>query len=245
VSVVIAAYNAERYIGEAIDSILAQTFPDFELLLVDDGSTDATAAIGQEAAKRDARVVVISQEHLGIPRSRNKGIALSRGEFMAVHDADDVSVPERFARQVDFLDKHPDVAVVGSVAEGIDADGSFMRIIQVPLDHESIRRGVPNTLRFIHGSLLIRRAAVEAVGGYRPEFPVSSDYDLYLRLSERFGVANLPEPLYRYRRAETRISMNRRTLQHYYHQVVLEMARQREEEGYDLLMLGRSPGPVA
>jgi glycosyltransferase involved in cell wall biosynthesis len=235
VSVVMSAYNASPYVRQATESILNQSFTDFEFLVIDDGSTDDTLSVLRELASRDDRVTLLTHEHRGIPRESNCGIALARGEFVARQDADDISNPHRLAREVEFLDHNPDVAVVGSVAEVIDATGSHLRTLEVPLTHEEIRSRLPLEICFLHGSLLMRKVALQEVEGYREQFPVSSDFDLYVRLSERFKVANLPQALYHYRARPDRVSLRHRNLQQLYHDIAVDMAEQRRLEGRDLL----------
>ena len=115
VSVLMAVYNAEKYLTEAVESILVQTFADFEFLIIDDGSVDGSAAILEDYAESDERVKVIhNSENLGLTKSLNIGLKLTQGKFIARIDADDVAVPERFEKQITFMDDHPDIGVCGS-----------------------------------------------------------------------------------------------------------------------------------
>jgi len=240
VSAVTAVHNAERYVRMAVDSMLRQTFTDFEYVVIDDGSSDRTSTILHELAV-DPRVVVISQPQMGIARSLNKGTSLARGTYIARQDGDDISAPDRLAKQVEFLDRHPDFAAIGSAVRWIDEYGSLIDETDFPEEDEEIRGEVLSSLCFIHGSLVIRRAALEAIGGYRPEFPISSDYDLYLRLLERFKIANLPEFLYYYRAHDKNHSRSMPELTQHYIEIARKFAEQRHETGRDLLMLGGKP----
>jgi glycosyltransferase involved in cell wall biosynthesis len=240
VSVVTAVHNAERYVRIAVESILTQTFTDFEYIIIDDGSADRTSAILREVAD-DPRISVVPQQHMGIARSLNKGTSLARGTYIARQDSDDLSAPDRLAKQVEFLEGHPDFAVVGSAVRWIDEEGNLLYETEFPEEDAEIRGEVLSSLCFIHGSLLIRRTALEAIGGYRPEFPISSDYDLYLRLLERFRIANLSDFLYSYRAHQKNHSRSMPELTQLYIEIARKFAQLRRETGRDLLMFGSSP----
>lgn len=235
VSVVMCVHNGAQYLRAAIDSILTQSFRDFEFLIVDDGSTDGTPSILRDAAAGDARITIICQEHRKVARSLNRGISLARGQYIARQDGDDISLPDRLSKQVAFLDAHPDVALVGTFATAIDGQGGRMGEITLPVDHDEIRRRMFERYSLLSCTFLMRRAAVLEAGGYRMEFPVAQDTDLEHRLSERFKVANIPEPLYLYRRSESSISIRNSQLKHLYEEIAKELARQRAAEGRDIL----------
>ena len=194
VSVFIPAYNREDLIGDAVGSVLAQTFRDFELIVVDDGSTDRTCAIVE--AFGDPRVRLVSNgANLGIPVSRNRGLELARGEYLAILDSDDRMLPERLQRQVGFLDAHRDHALIGTWARFIDGEGrpTGRRRIQpvAPADvdaHLLFRCCISN--RSVMGRTAIMRAY-----GYDPGFPRCQDYDLFVRMSGDKILGNLPEIL--------------------------------------------------
>ncbi len=199
-SVVMSVYNGEAYLREALGSILAQTFADFEVVCVDDGSTDATTDILAEAAGRDSRVRVLSQENRGLIASLNRGCREARGTLIARMDDDDVSHPERFRRQVAFLETHPEVGILGTVVSYIDADG-------VPTGGQWPRWAPPGvngwTLLFktnlCHPTVLARRDVLESLGSgdgpYRAEALHAEDYELWTRALFTTRIANLPEPL--------------------------------------------------
>jgi glycosyltransferase involved in cell wall biosynthesis len=212
VSVLLPVWNGERFLAAAIASITAQTLTAFELIVVDDGSTDASAAIAQAAAARDPRIAVLTRPHGGITEALNAGIAVARGVYLARMDADDWADPSRLARQVTYLDAHPGCVAVGSAIEVIDGDEASLGVMRFPLEHEAILEtllGGCNALA--HPSVLMRRASVLAAGGYRAGYAPAEDLDLWLRLQERGELANLAEPLLRYRRHPAAVSIRGRT----------------------------------
>lgn len=199
VTVLTAVHNGEAYLAEAIESVLAQTCPDFELLLVDDGSTDRSREIARSYA--DPRIRILENErNVGLARSLNRGLAEARGALVARLDADDVCEPERLARQVAFLDAHPDVALLGSGYTEIDAQGRPGRVLRLPTAHADLCWALLFYCPFVHSAAMIRKDAVlGAVGPYDETLSYSMDYELWRRIARRLRVANLPEPLVRYR----------------------------------------------
>lgn len=199
VSVVMAARNAERFVGEAIASVLAQTFTDFELLVVDDESTDRTAEIVRGFG--DARVRYIpAGTHLGLPGALNLGMSHATGEFIARHDHDDVSDPQRFERQVAYLRSRPGVALVGTRAWLIDEAGRQIGSLDRCLDPVSVRWYHLFDNAFVHSSVMFRRSVVwQELGGYDASLPSSEDYELWARVLEHHSGANLPDRLVSYR----------------------------------------------
>jgi glycosyltransferase involved in cell wall biosynthesis len=201
VSVVMAVHNTERYVAEAIESILNQTFQDFELIIVDDGSRDRSRKILQSFARRDDRIRLILQPHQGIPKTRNRLISEAKGELIAVMDSDDVALPERLQRQVDFLQQHRDVVCVGAAQDWVDEAGRFLFFTQSqPEADAEIQQLMLNGRTSINNpSALMRRAAIVQVGGYDESFPQAEDLDLFLKLGEIGKLANLQETLIQYR----------------------------------------------
>jgi glycosyltransferase involved in cell wall biosynthesis len=201
VSVVIPAYNAQRYLVESVESVLIQTFGDFECIVVDDGSTDRTAQIIDELARRDARVRKLTIPHGGIVKGLNAGIEAARGKYIARTDADDICLPTRFERQVQYLDEHPDCVVLGSKVTLVDPFNATLWDVDVKANHEAIEtellRG--NGWAVIHPSTMLRRETVLVTGGYRAEYEWVEDLDLFLRMGRIGLLANLQEPLLRYR----------------------------------------------
>ena len=213
VSVVMSAYNRARYLRECVESILNQSLIDFEFIIIDDGSTDNSWEILTKSAAQDQRIVLIqNQENIGIARSRNKGMARAQGEFIAVMDSDDVALANRFETQVEYLQKHPDCVAVGSDALVIDSDGWPIGVYQRgQFGHEVIeerllsgRGGV-----IIHPSAMIRRSALEKIGGYNPELRHSVDFDMFIRLTGIGKLANIPQVLLKYREHCNRVTNNK------------------------------------
>ena len=188
-------YNGEDYLQECIQSIVHQTFQDFEFVILDDGSTDQTAQILGGWARRDDRIRIITSPHrLGVVGSANRVVGEARAPLCARMDADDVSHPDRLRRQWDVLQTHADACLVGTLAEAIDARGRVVR----PKDRSSLLRGgtVPP---FPHGSVMFRRRAFDAVGGYREVCAYWEDRDLFIRMAAHGRILVLPVPLYRLR----------------------------------------------
>lgn len=195
VSVLLAVHNGGPLLDEAIYSILAQTLTDFELLVIDDGSTDDS--YHRAAAFNDPRIRILRNEtNIGLTRSLNRGLAEARGEYVARQDADDISLPNRLAAQVQFLRANHDVVLVGTGAVRINPKGARIGTNDMPSTHEAIRWASLVDNPFLHTSVMFRRAVVQQErGGYNEEFVVCQDYDLWNRLAAKHRVANLPERL--------------------------------------------------
>jgi glycosyltransferase involved in cell wall biosynthesis len=194
VCAVLPVRNGERFLREAVQSVLGQAD---ELIVVDDGSTDSSAEI---AAGLGAKV--LRQEPLGLVAALARGIAGSSAPYVARMDADDVSLPGRLERQVAFLDDHPNVALVAPGVEVMDEAGTRLGEIVLPPDDASLRRRLLLRNPFTHGSVVLRREALDAAGGYRSDYGSNEDYDLWRRCARRWELAAVPEILYRYRRHE-------------------------------------------
>lgn len=211
VSVVMAVHNGEQYLPEAIESVLVQSFRDFEFIVIDDGSSDGSRRIIDEYARRDRRMRVVLQENLGLTRALNQGVEMARGEFIARMDADDVSVFERFQRQVQFLAGNPEYVVVGSEVLQIDDDGRPLCIRGHHQDHAAIDRQclLGNGGAMTHPVVMIRKAALDQVGPYDGEFTTAQDLDLYLRLAEIGRLHNLRDVLLKWRQHPDSINRTR------------------------------------
>ncbi len=215
ISVVLPVYNALPYLEEAVASVLGQSFADFELIAIDDGSTDDSLAVLQRLADGDARLRIITRENRGITPTLNEGIAAATGEFIARMDGDDICLPDRFARQVAFLDRHPEVVVVGGRFLVIDPEGRPLVTMAMPPDHTEIdaRHMGGRTMALCHPAAMIRRDAALAVGGYCEEYVNAQDIDFWLRLAEVGRLANLDEVLLKYRQHPKSVGYARRAQQ--------------------------------
>jgi glycosyltransferase involved in cell wall biosynthesis len=200
-SVVMAVFNGERFLREAMESILSQTFRDFEFIIIDDGSTDRTASILAEYERSDPRVRVYHQQNRGIAESGNRGCRRARGRYILRMDQDDVSVPERLERQAGFLEKNPEVGLLGGAFEAIDEQGRQVFVDRPPLEDGPIRAAFRSlSYPMCHPAVAMRKQAFDATGGYRAQFlHGAEDYDLFLRIIESWKVANLPEVVLRKR----------------------------------------------
>jgi glycosyltransferase involved in cell wall biosynthesis len=195
VSVVMPVHNARRFIDQAIRSILSQTFADFEFVILNDGSTDGSGEIARTWARQDDRIRVFeNQDRLGHSATSNLAVSLARSKYVARMDADDISHPERLDSQWQTLSRSADIVLVGTLADGIDAEGNQVR----PRDRwRIIRRS--SFAPFAHGSIIFRKEVFDAVSGYRGSATRVGDQDLYHRMARKGRMVTLPEVLYHYR----------------------------------------------
>lgn len=203
VSVVIPAYNAEKFIAEAIQSVLGQTWRDFEFIIIDDGSRDQTKAIADSFAKADTRISVFSQSNQGVANSINAGLKRARYELVAIMHADDVMLPTRLERQVTFLNENPDVGVISSLVFNIDTHGRVIARATSSITTKAAAKlalARHEVVAFHHPAVMFRKSVVLQAGGYRQEFVPAEDVDLWCRIMERGHlVMVLPEFLLSYR----------------------------------------------
>jgi glycosyltransferase involved in cell wall biosynthesis len=228
VSVVMGVYNGDKHLREAVDSILAQTFADFEFIIINDGSTDGTRAILE--SYRDPRIVLVNQENVGLTKSLNRGMALAKGSYIARQDADDVSMPDRLQTQIDFLNANPNIALVGSAVQVIDGDGSHLAIFRNPCDYPTIREKLQQYNCFWHGSVIFRRSCLAVLTGYTELFATAQDYDLWLRFAEKYEIANLETPLYSYRFNPEAVTFKKIVPQRRMAEMARRLARARAEQ---------------
>ena len=200
-SVLMGVWNGERTVSAAIESIRAQTWPDWELILVDDASTDGTAAL--LATLSDPRIRVIRNDvNLGLAASLNLAFRESRGALIARMDADDVALPDRFARQLAFMAEHPAVDILGTAAVLVDGNGRELGISTRRELHHDIAAFIYKENPFIHPSVMMRRHVLDVLGGYDESLLRAQDYDLWLRGVRKFRYHNLQEPLLRYKQPD-------------------------------------------
>jgi glycosyltransferase involved in cell wall biosynthesis len=200
ISVLIPVYNGGEFLARALQSVLGQTFADFECLVLDDGSTDGSGEVAESIARADPRMRVIRRENRGLVATLNELIQLARGELVARMDADDIALPERFGQQAAFLAAHPEVVCVGGGHWIIDEADRTIAAVRQPTDDAKIQAlALRGHTTICHPAAMIRTRALRAVGGYRPEFYPTEDLDLWLRLGEVGRLANLDNPVIRYR----------------------------------------------
>jgi glycosyltransferase involved in cell wall biosynthesis len=199
ISVLMPVYNAGRFLVPALDSILAQTFSDFELIVLDGGSDDGSIELLRKAAVRDARVIVVADRKSGLVESLNRGLAMARAPLIARMDADDLARPDRFAKQLAFLRQHPEVAVLSGAMELIDGSGASLRTDTFPTAPEAVGSELLQRSCVSHPAVMARTDVLRSVGGYRANARHAEDYDLWLRIAERSRIANLPDVLLSYR----------------------------------------------
>lgn len=199
VSVVIPCYNAEKYIEESVYSIINQTYNNLEIICVDDCSTDNTLKILKQLALKDRRVIVLQNpENLKISKTLNRGIEYSTGEYIARMDADDIALPVRIEKQIEFLEANPEVGLCGTCCEKIDATGKHVGYMRYPLKHEELKSALLFTSVFIHPTVVFRKKIFNELGGYRDLMPVE-DFEYWIRIIQHFQVANLMDVLLKYR----------------------------------------------
>lgn len=216
ISVLMPVYNSERYLKQAIESILSQTFTDFEFLIIDDGSRDGSAALLQTYAAQDPRIKLTIRHNCGIAKTLNEMLFQAKGELIARMDADDIALPDRFQQQVEFLHQHPEIVCVGSAQEWIDSEGNFLREWSPPADDDTIQSLIlTGKSQICHPSAMMRRQAVLQVNGYNESMITASDLDLWLKLGEIGQLANLPDRLLKYRFHDSAISEKRLKEQHH------------------------------
>lgn len=212
ISVLMPAWNAQATIGEAIDSILSQTYPQFELIVLDDGSTDATWQIMLSWRKKDGRVRVLrNRQNQGIGVCRNQLVKLAKGEYLAWQDADDVSYPQRLELQRLLLDSQPKVGMVGGALDFVDARGLQSRRCYSPSDAQ-LRARIFRYSPVAQPVAMIRSECFKKVGWYEPAFAPAEDIDMAFRIGALYQFANVDQPLLRYR-----VSQLGATFQHLWH----------------------------
>jgi glycosyltransferase involved in cell wall biosynthesis len=206
VSVVMPVFNGGRFIEEALNSLYRQSFEDFEIVLIDDGSQDNTRELIHKHAHLDSRVRIVLQQHAGIVSALNRGCSIATGYYIARLDADDVAKPWRFQRQVAFLNQHRDVVLVGGGIECIDDIGKVLFKMNWPTLNDGLEDYMQIDCHISHTTVMFRKRVFEEIGGYRELFPDAEDYDLFMRLGDRYKIDNLPEIIGQYRIHQRQIS---------------------------------------
>ena len=206
ISVIMSTYNNEETILDATNSILDQEYPYFELLIVNDYSNDGTQK--KLSPITDPRLKIINNnKNLGLTLSLNKAISLSTGRFIARQDADDISMPDRLKKQLAFMESHPEVAVLGTGRATLDKQGKVLSsylLQKKPQYTDLLKKNC-----FVHGSVMMRREVLEDLGMYNEDFRYTQDYELWLRISKKYHMMNIQEPLYGVRRHSNRVTLTR------------------------------------
>ncbi len=242
VSVIMPVYNASKYLPEAIEGILNQSFSDFEFIIIDDGSSDDSPKIIRKYVKRDKRIKVLTnKENRGSVKCRNMGLKLARGKYVAVEDADDVSLPNRLEVQVQYLEDNPQVVLLGTSYHIIDETGEILTTVEVPTKDKVLRRILLKNNPIDHGSIMFRRKEICRIGGYREEFVYAHDYDLILRALEIGEIHNLSSIHHKWRFRKESISAKKFALQTAFSRLARKLALERLNYGREISPLKPEP----
>jgi glycosyltransferase involved in cell wall biosynthesis len=216
-TVLLPVYNAGRPLAAAIKSILAQDDQEFEFLIIDDCSTDKSARVIREFAARDRRIrAIYHSENRGLASTLNEGLELAGSKLVVRMDQDDEALSHRIATQVRFMHDNPGVAAAGSFVYHMGSKPAFDRLVELPVNHDDIVNALHFENCIYHPSVILRREAVLRSGGYRSAFKNAEDYDLWLRLAREHRIANIPQPLLRYRFSPTGMTLGKKWQQMYY-----------------------------
>jgi len=203
VSVVMPVYNNEKYVAEAIESILNQDYTNFEFIIIDDHSKDKSWEIIQEYAKKDERIITIrNEQNLKIPKTRNKAYRQAKGKYIVIQDGDDVSMPNRITKQVKFMEKNPDYAVLGSDMLVIDGDSKEIGKRSYESDYKKIKKMITRINPIPQPTVIIRKNIIDKIGYYNEEYVRCSDYDLWIRAAKEYKISILNQYLVKYRRSD-------------------------------------------
>jgi len=195
ISVIMPVFNGERYVARAVLSILVQTYENFEVILIDDGSTDRTADI--IASIKDPRLKFFKQKNMGLTKSLNRALSMAKGKWIARHDADDFSIRTRFVQQINYLQNHPTIGLLGtSCFIQPEKYGIINEIYHFPVKYKDILNAFPEFNPFVHGSMMIKKKLLEDHGGYNEGYRYVQDYELWSRLLRKTEARNLAAPLY-------------------------------------------------
>jgi glycosyltransferase involved in cell wall biosynthesis len=208
-----SVHDGRPYLTQAVQSLLGQTFEDFEFIIINDGSSDGSRAVLERFAERDNRVRLVHQTNRGLTASLNRGLELARGTYIARMDDDDISRPDRFERQVRFLEANPDVGVLGGGTRVIDETGEPVDYWMPPAKHGHITWRLLFNACFTHPSVMVRRSLLQELGGYADWARCSQDHELWTRAAQETRLAALPDELIQFRRSEGSITATSRDAQ--------------------------------
>jgi glycosyltransferase involved in cell wall biosynthesis len=232
ISVLMSSYNDEKFIDESVQSILNQSFSDFEFLIINDGSTDNTLKIMQRYTKQDKRIILINNKrNLGFIKSLNKGLKKAKGKYIARMDADDVALPNRLQIQFDYLEQNTDIFMAGTYAINMDENGTKISLFKPPTNPKMIAKSLETYNCMYHNTIMFRNSGEYF---YREKMTYTEDNDLYLRfLSDGKKIANIPILLVKYRRSPNSTSFSKRGKQMLFSQKAREFYFQRQKYGKD------------
>lgn len=232
ISVIMAVYNSEKYLAKAIESILNQTFKDFEFIIINDSSTDNSLNIIKEYQKKDKRIRLMNnKKNIGLTKSLNKGLKIVKSKYIARIDADDISLPRRLEKQYKYLEGNPDIFLLGTGAHNMNEEGNNTTNFKPLTSFEEIKKQLPSQNCIYHPSIMFRNN-----GGiyYHEKFPYSQDYDLYLRLlSEGKKLTNIPDKLIKRCCNPNAIGITNRGKQRLFAEKAKEFYQQRLKYGED------------
>jgi glycosyltransferase involved in cell wall biosynthesis len=216
VTVLMSVYNSEEFLEKAVNSILNQTFKDFELLIINDGSKDGSLKILQEFANKDDRINLISRENKGLVASLNEGISKAKGQYIARMDSDDMSTHDRLDMEVKYLDENPNIALVGSNYTIIEEKTEKVKVTTNIFTHpKDLALAQPISNQYGHGSIMMRAGIAREMNGYDSDVGHVEDYDLWTRISYKYEIANIYEPLYLYRSVQSGVTLSNHNKQIY------------------------------
>lgn len=199
VSIILPAYNAEKYLKYAVDSMLDQTYDDFELIIINDGSSDSTKQLIDQYAKQDERIIPIHQKNIGLVATLNKAAGITRGKYIARMDADDISLPRRLETQVKLLDETPDAVLCASCFDVINEHNEFVRLSVAPAHSDDLKRSMHLYNPIAHGSVMYKKDAFLQAGGYSNSVGPTEDYDLWIRLARLGSFVYSERSIFRWR----------------------------------------------
>ncbi|KZL05009.1 putative glycosyltransferase EpsE [Pseudovibrio axinellae] len=232
ISVVLPVHNCGKFLLPALQSIKYQSYPHFEVLLVNDRSDDGSEEVCAKIANVDDRFRLLESPHPGMAAALNFGILQARGTYIARMDGDDLCLPERFSKQVQFLKDNPDISFLGTFAQHIDQHSKVTGSFEFPEDDFEIKSQLDRGMNtFVHPSMMIRRRALVDLRGYREIFSICQDYDLWLRAQDRYSFANLPEHLIAYRGYPDKRDLNDRFWKHFYIAKLADTSMQQRRAG--------------
>jgi len=231
VSVLMTVYNDEKYLRKSIESILHQSFTDFEFIIINDGSTDSTADILHSYSSVDNRIKVIHQSNTGMTKALNFGLSISQGKYIARMDSDDISFSKRLEVEVEFLDKNPDIDLIGGGAQIIDAIDNVIGLRNIGVNDPM--KTLSHLNIYQHSDVMFRSSVLKKVIGYRDKFRNAQDYDLWLRISEVSKIAKIPDIIGQWRLNAGGYTIARKYEQNTETKIIKKFHQQRLQKGYD------------